>query len=73
MGRVDGKVALISGTARGQGRAATLRFDAEGAVVSGGDPLDDEHPLDVTDEASVAAWVDRTLGAGRGESRRVRS
>lgn len=38
-GRLAGKVALISGTARGQGRAAALRFAAEGAMVVGGDLL----------------------------------
>ncbi|MFF5147931.1 SDR family NAD(P)-dependent oxidoreductase [Streptomyces sp. NPDC013157] len=37
MRRLEGKVALISGTARGQGRAAALRFAAEGALVVGGD------------------------------------
>ncbi|MFE1449558.1 SDR family NAD(P)-dependent oxidoreductase, partial [Streptomyces olivaceoviridis] len=37
MKRLEGKVALISGTARGQGRAAALRFAAEGALVVGGD------------------------------------
>lgn len=37
MKRLDGKVALFSGTARGQGRAAALRFAAEGALVVGGD------------------------------------
>ncbi len=36
-GRLDGKVALISGTARGQGAAANARFEAEGATVIGGD------------------------------------
>jgi meso-butanediol dehydrogenase / (S,S)-butanediol dehydrogenase / diacetyl reductase len=40
--RLDGKVALVSGTARGQGRAAALRFAAEGALVVGGDLLHDE-------------------------------
>ncbi|WP_278195738.1 SDR family NAD(P)-dependent oxidoreductase [Streptomyces cylindrosporus] len=39
MRRLEGKVALISGTARGQGRAAALRFAAEGAIVVGGDLL----------------------------------
>ncbi|MDQ0578021.1 SDR family NAD(P)-dependent oxidoreductase [Streptomyces rishiriensis] len=39
MKRLDGKVALISGIARGQGRAAALRFAAEGALVVGGDLL----------------------------------
>ncbi|OIJ91589.1 hypothetical protein BIV23_39540 [Streptomyces monashensis] len=37
MKRLAGKVALIPGTARGQGRTAALRFAAEGAIVGGGD------------------------------------
>ena len=62
-GRLEGKVALISGTARGQGAAAKARFEAEGALVVGGDVLTDggEPHLDVTDEDSVAAWVARGL------------
>ena len=36
-GRLAGKVALISGTGGGQGRAAALRFAAEGATVVGCD------------------------------------
>jgi meso-butanediol dehydrogenase/(S,S)-butanediol dehydrogenase/diacetyl reductase len=40
--QLAGKVALISGTARGMGRAAALRFSAEGAIVAGGDVLQDE-------------------------------
>ena len=36
-GRLDGKVALISGTGGGQGRAAALRFAREGAKVFGCD------------------------------------
>jgi NAD(P)-dependent dehydrogenase (short-subunit alcohol dehydrogenase family) len=39
MGLLEGKVALISGTARGQGRAAALHFAGEGAIVVGGDVL----------------------------------
>lgn len=37
MGRLDGKIALISGTGVGMGRAAALVFAAEGAVVVGCD------------------------------------
>jgi NAD(P)-dependent dehydrogenase (short-subunit alcohol dehydrogenase family) len=35
--RLEGKVALRSGRARGPGRAAALRFAAEGAIVVDGD------------------------------------
>ena len=37
MGRLDGKVALISGTGRGMGRTAALEFAREGARVVGCD------------------------------------
>ena len=39
MGRLDGKIALITGTARGMGRSAALLFAAEGARVVGCDVL----------------------------------
>ena len=42
MGRLDGKVALISGGARGQGAAEARMFASEGACVVFGDILDDE-------------------------------
>ena len=42
MGRLDGKVVLISGGARGQGAAETRLFVREGAAVVFGDILDDE-------------------------------
>lgn len=41
MGELDGKVAIISGAARGQGAAAARLFVAEGARVVIGDVLDD--------------------------------
>ncbi len=42
MGRLDGKVALISGAARGMGRAEARLFAAEGARVAVCDVRDDE-------------------------------
>jgi 3alpha(or 20beta)-hydroxysteroid dehydrogenase len=41
MGRLDGKVALVSGGARGQGEAEVRLFVREGAAVVFGDVLDD--------------------------------
>lgn len=42
MARLDGKVAIITGAARGQGAAEARLFTAEGARVVLGDVLDDE-------------------------------
>src|SRR2546429_4114830 len=42
MGRLEGKVALISGGARGQGATETRLFVREGAAVVFGDVLDDD-------------------------------
>jgi 3alpha(or 20beta)-hydroxysteroid dehydrogenase len=41
MGQLEGKVALISGAARGQGHTEARRFAEEGASVVLGDVLDD--------------------------------
>lgn len=71
MGRLDGRVAIITGAARGQGEAEARRFVEEGAKVIVADVLDDagravaesigdaarfEH-LDVTDEDGWRAVV----------------
>ncbi len=50
MGRLDGKVTLITGTAGGQGAAAARLFAAEGATVVGCD-------LDAERAAAVAAQI----------------
>ncbi|MFD2418786.1 glucose 1-dehydrogenase [Amycolatopsis pigmentata] len=75
MARLDGKVALVTGAARGQGAAAARRFVAEGAQVVVADVNDDEgaalakeigavyQHLDVSAEADWAAAVETTLAA----------
>ena len=56
-GRLDGKVAIVTGGARGQGAAEAARFAAEGAHVVATDVLDGKGVvhLDVT---SAADWRD---------------
>jgi 3alpha(or 20beta)-hydroxysteroid dehydrogenase len=75
--RLDGKIALITGAARGQGAAAARRFAAEGAKVMLTDVLDDQGKelaaelgaeychLDVSDEdewAEAVAFTTSTFG-----------
>jgi 3alpha(or 20beta)-hydroxysteroid dehydrogenase len=71
VGQLDGKVAIVTGAARGTGEATARRFVAEGARVLLGDVLDDQVKqvaadlgdaaeamrLDITSEADWAAAV----------------
>jgi NAD(P)-dependent dehydrogenase (short-subunit alcohol dehydrogenase family) len=75
MGRLDGRVAIITGAARGIGEAAARLFVHEGARVVLADRLGaplqrlaaelggqaTAMPTDVSDEASVQALVDHTI------------
>ena len=77
MGELDDKVAVVSGAARGQGRAIALRLAETGARIVGGDVLTDELDLvgerlgdrcvvghlDVRDPVSWRALIDRGASA----------
>jgi 3alpha(or 20beta)-hydroxysteroid dehydrogenase len=78
MGRLDGKVALITGGARGMGKSHVRHFVSEGARVVFGDVLDDQGAAvaaglgeescryvhhDVTSEEHWAAAVGTAIGA----------
>jgi NAD(P)-dependent dehydrogenase (short-subunit alcohol dehydrogenase family) len=52
-----GKVALVTGAASGIGAACVARLTAEGATVVGVDVADATNPVDVRDEAQVAAAI----------------
>jgi 3alpha(or 20beta)-hydroxysteroid dehydrogenase len=56
MGRLDGKVALITGAARGQGAAEARLFVAEGAQVMLGDVLDTEGEIVAKELGERAAY-----------------
>jgi len=73
MGRLDGKVCVITGAGGGMGRDAAILFSAEGASVCAADVDDDAakqtaseardafaHEVDVADEASVQRMMEAT-------------
>jgi len=80
-GRLDGKIAFITGTAGGQGRAAAQLFAAEGAHVVGCD-LDEQGsaetaglvegrydwraPVDLADPDQAAGWIEWGVGLAGG-------
>ena len=57
MGRLDGKVALISGAARGQGEAEVRLFVKEGAMVVFGDVLDELGEVVAKDLGDAAHYL----------------
>jgi 3alpha(or 20beta)-hydroxysteroid dehydrogenase len=57
MGKLDGKVALVSGAARGQGEAEARAFVAEGARVVLGDVLDAEGAAVAESLGDAAVYV----------------
>ncbi|MGW1951039.1 SDR family mycofactocin-dependent oxidoreductase, partial [Streptomyces sp. NPDC001940] len=69
-GRVEGKVAFITGAARGQGRAHAIRLASEGADIVG---LDICAQIDSVDYAMSTPDDLKTLPGGGVEDRRVRA
>ena len=57
MGKLDGKVAIVTGAARGQGEAEAREFVAEGAKVVLGDVLDDLGEKVAADLGDDAVYV----------------
>jgi 3alpha(or 20beta)-hydroxysteroid dehydrogenase len=65
MGRLDGKVAIVTGAARGQGEAEACRFVAEGARVLLADVLDEVRTVaDDLGEAAASVELDVTSENG---------
>ena len=66
MGRLEGKVAIVTGAASGIGKAAVELFRAEGAIVTGADVSDGADAIcDAGSEEAVKRLVDE-VAAGHG-------
>jgi 3alpha(or 20beta)-hydroxysteroid dehydrogenase len=70
VGRLDGKVAIITGAARGQGAAEVRRFVREGAKVVFGDVLDEQGRALAADLAGDAVYLHHDVSQ-EGEWERV--
>jgi 3alpha(or 20beta)-hydroxysteroid dehydrogenase len=57
LGRLDGKVAIVTGAARGQGAAIARRFATEGAKVVLGDVLDEDGKTVAEEIGEAARYV----------------
>jgi NAD(P)-dependent dehydrogenase (short-subunit alcohol dehydrogenase family) len=77
MGRMDGKVALITGAARGQGRSHALRLAEEGADIIAVDLCDQidsvpyamGRPEDLAETAKLVEELDRRIVARQADVR----
>ena len=63
MGRLDGRVALVTGGASGIGLACCRRLADEGAIVAALDLDSGDYRADVRDEAAVSGAVDALAGS----------
>lgn len=72
-GRLEGKVALITGIAGGQGRAAALLFAAEGARVCGCDLREEDTAATVAAVREAGGEIDATAPVDLGDAAAARA
>ncbi|MGO1411208.1 MAG: hypothetical protein ACTHU7_07195, partial [Microbacterium sp.] len=71
MGQLDGKVALITGAARGQGRSHAVRLAQEGADIIAVDFIGDVDSVKSYYELATAADFDETVRQVEALDRRI--